>query len=113
MTGPNQYDLDIYRGDTYIWRVLVWDDDQQTVKSDLTGVTVTAQTRDSPDGTTTAPLTCTIVMPNEIDVSITKAMWTSAPPVQGVWDLQLVYPNSTVKTILAGKVMITPDVTRP
>ena len=106
---PGKYDLDLYRGDTFGFRVVLWDDDAQTVPFDLTDAAVEAEWRDKLESTLIVNLVTAVTLPNIIDVSITTDVWTNAPG-SGVWDLELSWPGR-VLTVLAGSVKVTPDVT--
>ena len=110
MQQPGIFNLALYRGDTATWRVVLYADAAGTIPVDLTGVVAAAEIRDKSAGNVVVELTCVVTLPNLIDVGITPAMWTGAPR-SGVWDLQLTYPDSTVRTVLAGAVAVTPDVT--
>ena len=106
---PVKYDLDLYRGDTHAFRVVLWDDKAQTIPFDLTGAAAEAEWRDKLESTLIVNLVATISLPNIIDVSITTDIWTSAPG-SGVWDLELSWPGR-VLTVVAGSVKVTADVT--
>lgn len=108
--APGYYRLNIYRGDTTRWRFVLWQDAAKTVAVDLTGVLVTAQLRDHPDGTICATLACTVTLPNTIDAMLSAV--NSAKVVNGVWDLQLVYSSGDIVTALSGTVLTIPDITR-
>lgn len=111
---PGKYDLPLYRGDTYAWQFTLWEDDDQTIESDLTDVTVAAQIRDRPGGTNLTSLVCTVVLPNIIQAKLGVDEWDDGLALirTGAWDLQLTYTAlDMIHTILAGKVTITDDVT--
>ena len=108
MASPQDYSLSIYRGDSYRWRFVLWQDAARTQPVDLTGVLVAATIRDKSG---MIPLTCTVTG-NQIDVVLdaaTSGALTAGSP--GNWDLQLTYPAGDVKTIVAGGVTIRLDVT--
>jgi hypothetical protein len=107
---PSTYALDLYRGDTYHWSFVLWDDTDKTVPHDLTGVVVKAEIRDRPGGSVVSPLALTVILPNTIDAAMDAAQSAQLPDA-GVWDLQLTYPDNFVATVLAGDVTVTPDVT--
>jgi hypothetical protein len=107
---PLTYPLSVYRGDTYHWRFLFWDDEGKTQASDLTGVTAKAEIRNAPGGADITALACVITTPNIVDVSLTAANSKTLPP-SGVWDLQLTYPSGDVHTPVAGGMTLTLDVT--
>jgi hypothetical protein len=109
---PGVYDLSLYRGDTYRWTFKLWADPGKTQPLDLTGVTVKSEIRDKPGGPPTL-LTCTITAPptsGVIDMVLATAQWVTIP-AGGVWDMQLTYADGTVRTVVAGKVTVTADVT--
>lgn len=108
---PGSYPLSLYRGDTYAWMFTLWQDENQTVAADLTGVTVKSEIRDKPGGTLLTTLVCTVTLPNKILVKVTTAAWTGLVKRSAAWDLQLTYPGGDVVTILYGAVTVTPDVT--
>lgn len=110
---PANFNLSIYRGDTERWQFKLWTDSKRTQPADLTGVTVSAMIRDKASaGTYSLPLTCTATLPNIIDMVLT-ADQSRGLPVNGVWDLQLIYPSGDIKTVLKGAATLTQDVTRP
>lgn len=107
---PGSYSLQLYRGDTYRWQFKLFNDVNQTLPADLTGVTAAAQIRDKPGGTAIAALSCTVTLPNLID-AVLAASDSAILPSSGAWDLQLTYASGDVATVLAGPVNVTPDVT--
>ena len=107
---PGKYDLALYRGDTYSWRFQLWEDDARTDPVDLTGVVAESEIRDKSGGAVIMTLECVVTLPNIIDVELAADLWTGAPPA-GAWDLQLTYATGEVRTVVAGKVVITPDIT--
>lgn len=108
---PGKHDLDLYRGDSYEWLIRLWSDDMGTLPLDLAGATVTAQIRDKPDGTKVVNMGTAIEAPNAIRLTITPALWATAPAESGQWDLQVIDADGEVTTVLAGKVKITADIT--
>jgi hypothetical protein len=111
VANPGRYDLELYRGDTYAWTFKLWDRDENGTQTatDLTGATVEAEIRDKPGGATVVHLVCVVTLPNIIDVSLTEDMWLNAPKM-GAWDLEVTSAGG-VHTYLAGKVLVTQDVT--
>src|SRR6516162_4880252 len=107
---PGTYDLNLYRGDTYGWKFVLWQDTNKTIPVDLTGCTAKAEIRDKSGGSKICPIKCTIngTNNNEIDAVLLAADCAGAP--NGGWDLQVTFPTG-VRTILAGKVKITDDYT--
>ncbi len=108
---PGTFDLEMYRGDSYSWRFQLWADDEMSEPADLEGVEVAAQFRDKANGSKVVQLITTVEEPNSIIVGMTPELWTGAPSA-GVWDLQTTDTEGKVKTVMAGKVIVTPDVTR-
>jgi len=107
---PGKYNLDLYRGDTHAFRVVLWSDEAQTVPYDLTGATVEAEIRDKSAGTHIVALTVIVTLPNTIDVTMEPDMFATCPS-KGVWDLQVTTVDGEVLTPVAGTVAVTADVT--
>jgi hypothetical protein len=107
---PGDFPLTLYRGDSYRWSFLLWTDTAKTQPADLTGVMPKAEVRDKPGGAKVVALDCAVVVPNTVTMSLDAAS-SALLPLAGVWDLQLTYPNGDVATVLAGVVLVTPDVT--
>jgi hypothetical protein len=114
---PGKYDLDLYRGDTYAWRFVLYEDDDPTQPPvdpvDLTGVTVKAEMRTAPGGTLLTTMDTTVEAPNAILMKLTTDLWAGITAPTAAWDLQLTYPDAdaSIVTVLAGRVTVTPDVT--
>lgn len=106
---PGVFNLDLYRGDSYTWRAILWNDTAATVPTDLTAASAAAEIRDKSAGTHIVPLTCVITLPNIIDVTMDPSDWTTCPAA-GVWDLQVTFPGGVIRTVLAGTVKTTGDV---
>jgi hypothetical protein len=107
---PGGYALNIYRGDTHVWRFVLWQDPEKTEPVDLADVTVKAEIRDRPAGTVIHPIAITVTLPNVVDAKLSSAE-TKALPANGRWDLQLTDAAGWVSTILAGVVKVTGDIT--
>jgi len=107
---PGKYDLALYRGDTYRWTFRLWADAGKTQPVDLTGATVSSEIRDRTGGTMIAVIGCTLGGPGEILAELDPAAFATIPAT-GVWDLQVTFPDGTVRSMLAGKVTTTGDVT--
>jgi hypothetical protein len=109
---PGKFPLVLYRGDWYTFRVLLWQDEGGTVPFDLAAYTPAAQIRDKAGGETVTDLTCTVTLPNTIDVEVGPANWADIPTLlAGAWDLEIRDAAENPLTPLAGPVAITPDVT--
>lgn len=106
---PGVFNLDLYRGDSYAWRVLLWNNTASTVPTDLTGATAAAEIRDKTAGSRVVPLGCTITLPNIIDVTMLPDDWPECPS-SGIWDLQVTFTGGRIRTVLAGSVKTTGDV---
>lgn len=106
---PGKFDLDLYRGDSYTWRVILWNDTARTVPTDLTDASADAEIRDKSAGTHIVTLDCLVTLPNIIDVTMLPDDWSTCPTT-GVWDLQVTFPGDVIRTVLAGKVTTTGDV---
>jgi len=109
---PGDFDLNLYRGDSYAWQFRLWQDEEKTIPLDLTGATVLAQWRDKIDGTIVVTLDKDITLPNIIEIAITPALWVGAPPKGGVWDLQVTQADGQVLTPVGGSVTVTSDVSK-
>lgn len=108
---PGTYDLALYRGDTYTWRFALWEDSDKTVPVDLTGAQAAAEIREQSAGTIVVALACTITEPNLIDVELNAGQWNTGIPTSGKWDLEIVMDSGAVRTVVAGKVKVTGDIT--
>jgi hypothetical protein len=108
---PGTFDLDLYRGDSYTWRFVLWADDAKTQPVDLAGATVAAEARDKPGGLNIVAFDCVVTPPNIIDVDLTAAMWAGVTVGTKAWDLEVTMADGEVRTVVAGKVTVTGDVT--
>jgi hypothetical protein len=119
---PYFYPLTFRRGDTRAWRFLFFADEAASIPYDLDGFTAAAQMRADPDAARALDLRCEITLPNTIDVDLDEGV--SALAVPGVWDLEIrtaapvdwlsaVPLPPVVRTLVAGPVVVAPDVTRP
>jgi hypothetical protein len=105
---PANLPLYLYRGDSSLVRLKLYDSDKNPI--DLTDIVAKSEIRDRPAGQIVISLECTVTLPNIIEVMLTAGNSIKLPPA-GVWDLQLTYPSGEVKTVVAGQVTVTPDVT--
>jgi hypothetical protein len=108
---PPQAPLNIYRGDTGHWTFTFWADPGATVPYDLTGTTAKSEVRVRSDAAVLVELACVVTVPNTVDVTLDAAQ--SALLISGAakWDLQVTFPDGTVRTLVAGPVTITADIT--
>lgn len=108
---PGKFDLALYRGDTYRWQFRFWNDDAKTDPADLTGTSPKAEIRDKPvSNRVIVPIEVTLEAPNIINAVLTAENCAKVP-AKAAWDLQLTYAGGDVVTVIAGAVMVTPDVT--
>ena len=108
---PGKLDLDLYRGDTYSWRVHLWASQDKTLPVDLFGAAVEAEIRDKFNSAMIMHMQCAVQLPNIIFMYLLAGEWPGFPSTIGVWDLEVTFPNGDVKTQLAGNVKVTADVT--
>lgn len=119
MTTPATFDISIYQGDSYdlFFRVKARNALGDMVYQDLTGATGKAQVRaDKTTATVAAEFTCTLsnqsTTPGGMLLHLAPAATTGLTITAGVWDCQITYSNGDVKTVLAGNVTVTKEVTR-
>jgi len=105
---PATVDLNLYAGDDINLKILVTDD--AGVDFDLTGYTAEAQIRATADAPTALDFTCT-VLANAVNVTMPSATSTTMP-IKGVWDVQVISATGVVTTLAAGKITVTPEVSR-
>jgi len=114
MTSPGAYGLDLYRGDTYTWRFVLWQDAAKTQPVDLTGATVAAQIRAMHGGDILATCGCVVTLPNTINMTLDEASSEAIPGGNYRWDLEVWWTSTNVvRTVLAGACRVTDDVTEP
>jgi hypothetical protein len=107
---PGKYDLNLYRGDSYTWQFTLWQDTAATVPVDLAGAEPAAEIRNTSAGTIYTTLVATVTAPNIVTLDLSAPECENCP-AKGVWDLQLTFPNGDVRTVVAGAVTTTGDVT--
>jgi hypothetical protein len=118
MSLPASKSLDLYRGDTFPFAARLWSDDAMTVPVDLSSVTPRAQIRTECElvivDSLILEIACVVELPNIVHMTIAAASWPEVVPERARWDLELVDATAgTVRTVLAGPVRITDDVTVP
>jgi hypothetical protein len=106
---PQRVPLGVYRGDSHHWVLTLWSDQAATVPIDMAGVSPKAEIR-QPGGPVVATLDCAITPPNAITVTLAAADSAALPGLVG-WDLQLTFPDGSVRTVAAGPITVTADVT--
>jgi hypothetical protein len=110
-TKPGALDLCVYRGDSGKVRVRVTDADGLPV--DVSAATWDCDIRVSADAATVIISPTVEPVPgitNAVDIIIT-AEQSALLDADGVWDLEMVLGGDTT-TLLAGKVLVTKDVSR-
>lgn len=105
MVEPAFYVMTIYRGDTYRWKLIIWQDAAKTIPADLTGVVVKAEIHQ----VETTVLACTVTG-QEIHMVLNAEQSKALIVGDGRWDLQLIYLSGDVQTIIRGGVLIRADV---
>lgn len=111
-TLPSQANLVIYQGDDYAAVVTVVG--SQGAAVDLTGYTAEAQMRLGPADAypvVIVEIITAVTPPNTINLSIPHSITCQLSGLY-VWDLQLIAPDGTISTILAGTVQVMLEVTR-
>lgn len=119
MTNPAPLDLTIYQGDSHdiFFRLKARDGSGNMVYKDITGCTVKAQIRATKDAATPlAEYTATLSDQTtttggcllHLDPDVTAAIVADL----GVWDCEVGFSATDKKTILAGNVTFTKEVTR-
>jgi hypothetical protein len=113
MSLPASKPLDLYRGDTFPFAARLWSDAGMTVPVDLTDVTARAQLRGDTLDCLILEMACVVELPNIVHMTIEAASWPADVPSSARWDLELTDAGGSVRTVLAGPVRITADVTVP
>lgn len=108
--NPGEYNLELYRGNSYAWQFRLWEDANKTVPFDLAGGKVSAQIRNQPGGTKVVDMIITVTEPNIVDMEMRPSMYYNCP-LEGGWDIQVIRDDGQVLTPLAGTVTVTPDYT--
>jgi|SRR5215471_12357454 len=107
----NKANINFYQGDDYTGTLTVYD--PNGLPMDLTGYTALAQIRtDVADvaSTIVATITTDIQSPL-IVISLTHDV-TETLKGKYVWDLQVTSPSGSIKTLVAGQITVTQEVTR-
>ena len=107
---PALYPLDLYRGDTLRLTVRLWQDTAKTQPMHLDGAQAKAEIRTAPGGPSLLVLSCTVQLPNLVLVAMT-AEQSKRAPLTGAWDCQVTFASGDIRTVLAGPVTTTADVT--
>jgi hypothetical protein len=108
---PQQVALNVYRGDSYHWTFTFWTDPGATAPYDLAGAVAKAEIRTRSDLPVLAELVCVVTPPNIADVELPAALSALLVSGKAMWDLQMTFPDDSVRTLVAGAVTITADIT--
>lgn len=122
MAGPAIKDLDVYQGDTFELEVRLRDinaDGTLGAYIDLTGSTIAAQARATKATAVLATFGVTIWDQTDPDLrggltlTLTNTQTAALPGDTSVlWDMQRTDSQGRVRTLLAGRVLLTGEVTR-
>jgi hypothetical protein len=108
---PGNYNIDHYRGDTFL-KYFTWKADDEPV--DMTGGTLLAQIRQNT--AFTAPVYATFTVQNPdlangyFELYLAPAILKDATWTRGAWDVQYTYADGEVQTLLFGEFNLTDDV---
>lgn len=111
--GPAQVNLVTTRGDSFGFKIRLWQDPAKTVPADLSGATVTAQLRQTPDSTDVEASFTTAISSNEVTLTLLPTE-TAVLPSRCVWDVQIDWDSggTSIQTVVRGALVVGPDVTR-
>lgn len=115
MAAPGTLNLNVYQGDTAVYDLVLSRStaDGTELPVDLTGATGVAQIRKSPkDSTILASFTVSFPEPTAGKARMTLVPNETLKSGTWVWDVQITEADGTVKTWLAGSIVITPGVSR-
>ena len=111
---PDRADISIYQGDDWSASVTVHNADGTPAV--IAGYTAAAQIRiDVADNTGTdvvAEIAATVSSPN-VNLALTHAQTAAIAGGKYLWDCQIVSGAGMITTVVAGKAVVTPEVTRP
>jgi len=112
-TGSPPTNLTTIRGDSFGFKVRVWQDPDKTVPSDLTDAVVRAQLRLTPDAPDVEAEFGVTITGNEIALALLPTD-TAVLPARCVWDIQIDWDGggTSIQTIAHGVLTVGPDVTR-
>lgn len=111
---PTTQDFGIYRGDTFVVQIRLWEDAAHTIPADLSGATLKAEIRSATDATSILDAFGLAVSTNVVTLTLTPAQ-AEILPARSVYDLEVDWlaDRSNVQTVLRGAITADPDVTRP
>lgn len=110
VVDPSPFDIVIPRGATFRlsfqWRL----DDAPV---DLSAATVRAQVRNRYQSATAAAFTASGDAAGHVTANLPASVTAAMLATDGVWDLEVEWPDGDVCRLLMGKAEIIPEVTRP
>lgn len=115
---PVNKNLSVYKGDSFAFSFRLRTQSGVASYVDLTGCTAKAEIRATEDsGTVIAEFDTEVPTQTgddlgRVNISLTPADTSAVGFVSGLWDVQLEWPDGTVKTYLSGSVQVTKEVTR-
>jgi len=121
MALPVGRNLSIYKGDSYSFSFRLRGRNPDGTPGDyvdLSGCTAKAQVRQTEDNSTVMAEFGTEIPTQSgndlgrVNLTLTSTQTEGAGFVGGKWDVQLTWPDGSVKTYLAGSVTVTKEVTR-
>lgn len=107
--GPQTVNLVVTQGDNLSMTLNL--EDEAGDPFDLSGYVASAQIRQVPSGTIAATFTASIGTASDISLSLTPAQ-TSILSGPLSWDCQIQIGSTGRRTLVAGAVSVTPEVTR-
>lgn len=116
MSLPIQKNISIYEGDSFFIKIRLRQRDQSGAPGpyvDLTDSFVKAQIRPDVNSSTVSADFSTEHngIGGEITLSLSPTQTAALPPA-GRWDMQVTFPDNTVKTYVRGSVEVQQEVTR-
>jgi hypothetical protein len=108
---PQQYDLEVYRGDTGIWEFTFWQDKYKSKPYDLTGATSwLCEIRQETGSVVKGTMAVTLVAMNRLRLEMSSTTATKLP-MEGplLYDIQGTWPTR-VTTMVKGKVLREGDI---
>lgn len=116
-TPPGNYDFTLYQGATFL-RTLTWQDENETAIN-LTGYTARMHLRTSQDAETPFVILTTenggITLGGSagtITLTISAGDTAEITETSGVYDLEIISGSGVVTRLLAGKILVSKEVTR-
>ena len=106
--------LSTIRGDSFGFKIRVWQDPDKTIPADLTEAVVAAQLRQSPDSEAVEATFHVAISGGEVELTLLPTE-TAVLPARCVWDVQVDWDGTgtSIQTVAHGVLTVGPDVTRP